>query len=300
MKKTLFALLAAAGFTRLVAWLNRRRVAVVCYHSVTLRPEGIPRDPHRLHLDARGFASHLDYLSRRHRVVSLGEYVAARRGGRPLPRGSVVLTFDDGYRNFLTVAAPMLAARGLPAAVFVVTDKADAAGGGQGPREWAPADDRTYLSWPEVEALARTGRVEFGSHTCSHPRLDDLETEEAERELRESHAAIARRLPGRPVAFSYPHGRWTPALSGLARDAGYDCALTVRMGLNGDSDDLYALRRVVVAADDDAATFAARVSGLTWWPHAARGLLSRLLRRPAAAEPRAVRAAAKPAPGVES
>ena len=273
MKKTLFALLAAAGVTRLVAWLNRRRVAILCYHSVTPRPEGIPRDPHKLHLDTRRFISHLEHLRRRHHVISLAEYVAARREGRRLPSGSVVLTFDDGYRNFLTVIAPLLAERGFSATVFVVTNKADAADAATAQRVWAPADDRTYLSWSEIERLTAAGGVEFGSHTCSHPRLDDVEPQVAERELRESRAALARHLPGGCAAFSYPHGRSTPALSELTRTVGYDCALTTVMGLNGERDDLHALRRVVIAADDDAATFAARVSGLTWRLHTIRARL---------------------------
>src|ERR1044072_194820 len=70
------------------------------------------------------FAAHLDYLQRRCRVILLAEYLAARREGRRLPDRSVVLTFDDGTRNFLTVVAPLLVQRGLSATALLITHSA--------------------------------------------------------------------------------------------------------------------------------------------------------------------------------
>ena len=76
----------------------------------------------------RGCAANLDFLQRNYTVISLREYLHARNEGRSLGNYSVVLTFDDGFRNFLTVAAPMLAERKLPATVFLITDKASEEG----------------------------------------------------------------------------------------------------------------------------------------------------------------------------
>ena len=58
----------------------------------------------------------------------------------------------------------------------------------------------------------------------------------------------------------------------MAEALGYSCALTGELGGNGPEADLFDLRRVVIAGDDDPATFAARVSGLTWWYDRARTL----------------------------
>src|SRR5437763_5237729 len=115
MKRILFALLYHTGVTRFAAWWHRKRVVFLCYHGVTQLAARSPADPHGLHVSRGRFEKHLDFLRRRYHAVSLREYLDARLGGRRLPHYSVVLTFDDGFRNFLTAAAPCLAERSMPA-----------------------------------------------------------------------------------------------------------------------------------------------------------------------------------------
>jgi peptidoglycan/xylan/chitin deacetylase (PgdA/CDA1 family) len=264
MKKLLFALLHLAGATRVSAWLNRRRVVVLCYHCVTPRPDLIGGDPHKQHLPLELFRAHLDHLQSRYRVIPLTEFIAARRERRRLPDYSVVLTFDDGMRNFLTLAAPALADRSLHATAFVVTSAADAAESLPArAADWSRDDEFAYLSWSEIRALARDGRVEFGSHSRTHPRLTEQPPAEVERELGDSYRALASLTRRRDIPFAYPHGRSSAYLSERVREHGYSCALTTDEGLNDDATDGFALRRLAVPSDDDLATFAARVSGLT-------------------------------------
>src|SRR5688572_25561193 len=73
------------------------------------------------------FVRHVEHLAARYRVVSAAQVVAALEGGPPLPRRSVLLTFDDAYRGFARVAWPILRARGCPAALFVPTAYPDSA-----------------------------------------------------------------------------------------------------------------------------------------------------------------------------
>src|SRR2546430_8313088 len=121
MKKLLFALLHAIGVTRFAAWFHRRRVVFLCYHGVTKRPTRSPKDPKGLHVNLQRFTAQLDFLQRHYQVVSLIDYISARNGGPKLPPRSAVLTFDDGFRNFLTVAAPILTAREITATGFLIT-----------------------------------------------------------------------------------------------------------------------------------------------------------------------------------
>jgi glycosyltransferase involved in cell wall biosynthesis/peptidoglycan/xylan/chitin deacetylase (PgdA/CDA1 family) len=99
-------------------------------------------------------------LAMSYRVVSMEEVLDSRRSGRPLPRRSVLLTFDDAYRDFAEVAWPVLARHGLPATLFVATAYAEEA-----PREfwW----DRLH------RALAHTpiGRLStpIGPLACATP-----------------------------------------------------------------------------------------------------------------------------------
>ncbi|MCA1816902.1 MAG: polysaccharide deacetylase family protein [Acidobacteria bacterium] len=269
MKKLLFALLHAAGVTRLAAWRNRRRVVFLCYHGVTERTTRAAHDPHGIHVPAPLFERQLDYLVSRYRVIPLSEYLAARREGRRLPPYCAVLTFDDGFRNFLTAAAPRLAARRLPASLFVITDKTadeDDAGNDSAAHDalrWSPADDLTHLSWSELRALAREHGFEIGSHTCSHSRLPSLTPAETERELRDSFAAVALLAGEGAPALSYPKGDYSSVLARLARSVGYACAVTVDGGANDPAHtDPFALGRHLIGDRDDRAAFAVRVSGV--------------------------------------
>jgi peptidoglycan/xylan/chitin deacetylase (PgdA/CDA1 family) len=267
MKKVFFALLYAAGTTRLAAWWNRRRVIFLCYHGVTERTRRGSNDPHGIHVPRARFEAQLDYLQRRYHVIPLRQYLAARREGLKLPHYSVVLTFDDGFRNFLTVAAPRLAERGMPASVFIITNNT-AEGSANIERRWSPADDWTYLSWAELETLTREQQIEIGSHTCSHTRLPTLSPEETERELRDSYDAVRKRF-GRSLvapALSYPKGEYSAVLSRLARSVGYACAVTVDGGANDPAHtEPFALGRTLIGDEDDAAAFAVRVSGVRDW-----------------------------------
>src|SRR5207253_9604588 len=123
MKKLLFALLYRAGAARLAAHWNRKHVMILCYHGVTGRATRGPDDPAGLHVRIDRFRKQLDHLQRRYQVISLREFVEASRARCDLPPRVVILTFDDGYRNFLTLAAPCLAEKHFPATMFLITDR---------------------------------------------------------------------------------------------------------------------------------------------------------------------------------
>ncbi len=265
MKKFLFALLYRLGVTRFAAWWNRYRVVFVCYHGVTEQPSRSSDDPKGLHVNHLRFSAHLDFLRRHYNIISLGDYLAAHNSGRSLGRYSVVLTFDDGFRNFLTVAAPLLAARKIPATVFLITDKAAEGNGCNRSRAWIPEDDRQYLSWSEARLLKEDHGFEFGSHTCSHSPLLGLSAADTERELLHSFNKLVSQLTVEWPALSYPKGEYSSLLAADAQKLGYACALTTDRGINEMDHDLFTLGRTLIGDSDDQASFAVRVSGLRWW-----------------------------------
>lgn len=264
MKNFAYSLLYALGLVRLAAWWNRRRVMILCYHGVTERAERSPLDPFGLQVRHERFTVHLDYLRRHYHVLSLSDYLKARREQSALPDYSVVLTFDDGYRNFLTAAAPRLAKSKMPASVFIITDRVRS-DGKQLEADWSESDDETYLSWEEAQELSGEQAIEFGSHTCSHRQLSQLSPDEAERELQASRGIIKAHLGKGALSLAYPYGAYSDAIIEQARALSYTCALTTDAGTNDLQTGLFALRRTLIGDDDDKASFAARVSGLTWW-----------------------------------
>ena len=260
MKKIVFSVLHNVGVTRLAAWWNRKRVVILCYHGVTERLKRNPSDSAGLHIRAERFEAQLDYLRRHYHVISLAEFLRARENNHSLPDRSVVLTFDDGYRNFLTGALPRLIARKMPVCVFLITDRIQPENQTH-VNKWSESDDETFLSWNEVKELQRHG-VEFGSHTCSHPKLSEMLVAEAEQELRASHEKIASHLSQTTMPLAFPYGSYSEAVLAITRTLPYSCALTTDAGTNSSLTDPFLLRRNLIGDDDDEALFAARVSGL--------------------------------------
>lgn len=255
MKKYLFALFHAARVLHFVSWVNRRKVTILSYHSVVDDHDPLRHDSYKQHLPIHFFRAHLDYLQREFKVISLAEFLRHLREGRRLPNYSVVLTFDDGFEDFYTVAARELAERRLPATIFVITDNAYGR---------LPPNGESFLSWAQVRELALAG-IEVGSHTCTHPRLPDLAPEDAIRELADSRQAIQDHLDAMHVPLSYPHGLTTDSINQLAKSLGYSCAITSTLGPNTPDADIFKLNRTTIASDDNLPAFAARVSGFTWW-----------------------------------
>jgi peptidoglycan/xylan/chitin deacetylase (PgdA/CDA1 family) len=99
-----------------VAGVGRRRVPILIYHRVNNE-----RDPYFPSLPTAVFERHMAYVARAYRVLPLDEVVERLARGESLPPNALAMTFDDGYRDNLTHAAPILARHRLPATVFLAT-----------------------------------------------------------------------------------------------------------------------------------------------------------------------------------
>jgi peptidoglycan/xylan/chitin deacetylase (PgdA/CDA1 family) len=172
--------------------------------------------------------------------VRLGDLLGAWEGRGTLPGRPVVLTFDDGFRNFLDHAAPVLKRLGFTATVFAV------AGYCGGENNWPgqpPGIPRLpLLSLSDLRELDAAG-FEVGAHGVTHAPLARLPRQEAEREIVGARDILQEGL-GRPVSvFAYPYGLADPA----ARDAvaaHYRGACGVRLGTARPGDDRWRLPRV--------------------------------------------------------
>ena len=167
-------------------------------------------------------------------VVGLDDVLYHYVGGKPLAAGAVLITFDDGYRDNLQNAAPILHKYGYPAVQFVPL-------GYVGDPLPLPHEERLAarglfnrtVDWGELAELESAG-IRIESHGISHRPLADLEIDEAAREIVISKLRLEERL-GRPVrAFSYVKGseaHYKPVHLSLVRQAGYDVARTRRRAI---------------------------------------------------------------------
>lgn len=187
------------------------------------------------------FARHLDLIvAGGHTVLTVSQYAELLDREMPLPPRPVVITFDDGFADNLTVAAPMLAARRLPATVYVSTGHLPGCPGGPAGQPLGPMVPFDRLA--ELEAFG----LEVGAHTHSHPELDTLGKDAARREITHGRDMLELSL-GHPVAtFAYPHGYASAWLQSEVRRAGFHSACGVRHALSHPGDNQWLLARLVM------------------------------------------------------
>jgi peptidoglycan/xylan/chitin deacetylase (PgdA/CDA1 family) len=113
------------------------------------------------------------------------------------------------------------------------------------------------LSWRQVHEMRSAG-ISFGSHTLSHPVLRHLSSEEIFKELGESKKILEKRLGEPVVDFAFPFGKpedYGPIARGAVSQCGYRSAVTTVWGVNCQGADMYALRRLRLGDERNAAKF---------------------------------------------
>jgi peptidoglycan/xylan/chitin deacetylase (PgdA/CDA1 family) len=237
----------------------RPGLRVLMYHRVDRLPayDQLTVAPER-------FADQMAWLARHARLLSLPAAVDELAGGGGV-RPGVVVTFDDGYRDNLVHALPVLRQHGIPATIFVTAEFCDQTL--RHPRYPDPPA-RLHLDWDEVRALARDPLVTIGSHSLTHPHLSRLDEQRARAEIGESRARIAAEI-GRPVElFCYPSGDFGPREVGMVRAAGYRAAVSVAPGANRPGAPLFELRRTEATDRDEPRDLRAKLDGAYDLPHA--------------------------------
>lgn len=188
----------------------------LAYHGVADVP--LRDDPYGLFVAPRDLRRHMAALRAwGYQLVTFGELAA--RAGEGKAAGAAALTFDDGFADNLEALVPLLTDIRAPATVFVVSGWL----GRPHPLvQWA-----RILTPAEVVALARTGIVEIGGHSVTHPDLSALSYSEARAELASSKTALEE-LIGAPVEVAaYPYGRASAETIDACRDAGFRAACRV-------------------------------------------------------------------------
>ena len=205
--------------------------AILTYHSID--PSGSV-----ISIDPDVFVRQMEWLARSEvRVVPVAELAAGSGDGY-----RVALTFDDGFTSFAQVAAPTLRDLGLPATLYVVSDRAGAT------NRWGRdtidrgVPELPLLGWDALAALARDG-FDLGAHTRSHPRLDRIDPSRLSDEIVGSSEAIRTRIGYAPTTFAYPYGATTPAAVAAVKTA-YRFACTTELRMVRAADDPHLLPRV--------------------------------------------------------
>ncbi|MDB1086300.1 polysaccharide deacetylase family protein [Streptomyces sp. ACA25] len=208
------------------------------YHSVAA-PE---RDPYRITVSPQRLHRQLGWLRGRGlRGVAVAELLRARAAGQGA--GLVGLTFDDGYRDFVEEAVPLLRRHDCTATVFVLAGRLG------GDNAWDPEGPRRPLLTADGLRAAAAAGMEIGSHGLLHRELPSLNDTALREETLRSRELLGEVL-GVPVdGFCYPYGTVDARSVAAVQAAGYGYACAIDPGpLTG----RHALPRVHVGERDTA------------------------------------------------
>ena len=127
-------------------------------------------------IDPREFESHLRFLSENDYIsLTCDEFVACILGQRPIPDRAVLLTIDDGRASVWSHGFPLLKRYGLTAVVFLIPgyirDATKLRPTLDDRPEGLSSQDPDLMTWPEIQAMARSGLVDFQSHTLFHHKV---------------------------------------------------------------------------------------------------------------------------------
>jgi peptidoglycan/xylan/chitin deacetylase (PgdA/CDA1 family) len=265
-------------------FIQRRKVTIIFYHNPS--PSRADR--------------HFEALGCRYNFISLKDFTEARRAGQvgKLPPQSLIVTFDDGFTGNYELL-PIFEKHGITPTIFVCSgivgtnrhfwfedskkrpdhehlkkvtnDERLGALKEIGFEEDKEFDIRQALSKDEIQEMKKI--VDFQSHTMFHPILPRCAKERAGREIQGSKEDLANSLGIEAYALAYPNGDYSPGVIGLAKEAGYECGLTIDLGFNDQNTDPFRLKRIYIEDDMDTSVLIVAASGIL-------GLVMRTLTSP--------------------
>jgi peptidoglycan/xylan/chitin deacetylase (PgdA/CDA1 family) len=199
----------------------------------------------------KAFEEQMEFLAKKgYYTLSAEEFLAFKKGNYKPPKKSLLLTFDDGWRDLYFYAYPILKKYGLKATAFLVTSWVERA-------SWKKAEfypcshreckalvkkepEKVVLNWNEVEKM----RDVFDFHSHTHTHFEDKICVKEEFEI--SKEILKKRLGIESKHLCWPRGYYDERLFSLAKTCGYEIFYTTERGTNLPDGRLEAIKRIAV------------------------------------------------------
>jgi poly-beta-1,6-N-acetyl-D-glucosamine N-deacetylase len=273
MKTTFKNLLAVSP----IPWLIResfqkKKVTIIAYHEIS--PETADQ--------------HLRVLKSKYNIITLKECLSAfkKRTISSLPFKPLIVTIDDGHKTNYDLLKIFMKYRIRPT-IFLCSGIV----GTQRHYWWKEVNDNKYLqklkkvnndmrlkklvemgyeekreyeirqAMSEDEIIRMKAFVDFQSHTVFHPILPRCSIERAMMEICASKLELENNFGIDVWALAYPNGDYSKREIKIAKDCGYECALTLDAGFNSKNRDLYKLKRIAIPDNAKERDLLLRVSG---------------------------------------
>ena len=251
---------------------GEKRIPILMYHSISDEKEKT-HPYYQVNTSPAVFEMHIRYLhENNYKVIDLKDLEKCFNTDDQSK--FVVITFDDGFRDFFTNAFPLLAKYRFTATVFLPTGLIN--------NERSSFKGKECMTWDEVRQLSRNGII-FGSHTVNHPQLKKLSKEEIKHEIKSSKEQIENEIGKAVESFSYPFAfpedkEFGINLKANLEKSGYVNGVSTIIGTANKGHNKYFYPRLPANADDDIAFFEAKLQGAYNWVSKPQTIFKQLIR----------------------
>ena len=231
-------------------YISYNKIPILMYHRID-RVRG-----DRNTLAPEKFEQQLQYLAENgYHTVTMDELYEHYARGLPLPKKSVVLTFDDGYVDNLTIAMPLLEKYHMRGNVFAISNWLGKE------NKWENFGKAPTLTMNQEQLLQWQAAGHYvGCHTCNHPFLSKIAPVDLTQELTASKAKLECILQ-RPVdCICYPYGDFSQEVLQAVRQAGFKTGLAIFYQAPLASLNLFALPRIPIPSGQKMWEFKLKVS----------------------------------------
>lgn len=209
-------------------FVHKPFVGILMYHSVG----GNPSWKHAI--SKRSFEQQMAYVAKHFSVVPLADIVSYSKGEKNFSRQTVAITFDDIYRDTRENALPILSKYSFSVALFLTTDLFST--------KYFAGTERPSVD--DIIFLSQQPHITIGSHTHTHPHLDQMTYEEAIGDIEKSKYEIQKLTGNTCRYFSYPYGRRTKQIQESLATLGFEAACAVRPKGVSQKENIFALPRI--------------------------------------------------------
>lgn len=206
------------------------RVPILMYHYVEyVKDKG---DKTRISLDTAPATLEQEVktlVDAGYNFMTAEELAAVLDGQAQLPPKPILLTFDDGYRDFYTDAYPILKKYHIKATQYVISGF---------------LNNENHLTVAQLREIAKDDLVEIGAHTVHHIWLKGQSPKRASDEVLQSKLALEKLIGKRVVSFAYPFGAFDRQAIEVVQNAGFTNAVSTVAGVNQQWQYRYILYRL--------------------------------------------------------
>ncbi|MBL4984417.1 polysaccharide deacetylase family protein [Bacillus safensis] len=222
-------------------WMKQKEpveLPILMYHSIS--------SGNSLRVPKSEFASHMKWLKENDYVTLSPEEAYQVLTTNSIPSEKYVLiTFDDGYTHNYTKAFPILKQYGMKATIFMIEQS---------------IGRPNHLTDEQMDEMMAHG-ISIESHTIHHLELNRLSKQQQEEELKGSKTFFDQRFSQRTRMVSYPVGRYNEETLKLAKEAGYQMAVTTEPGHAKKEQGMMSLHRVRISPGLSPESFGRLVEG---------------------------------------